>query len=231
MFFAALLGGIAMYMWEYIAYEFLPLGMTAQFRKLPNDTAVLAALQNNIAENSGIYIFPDVWLGPNPEGKEAGTKKDFAEKVARHPSGILIYNAAVARLVEKSRLMVVGFLTVLAQALVTVFLRSQISLRTFGARLGFVLLIGVMAAISTNLGYWNRYGFPWSYTFHIMLIQVVGFFCIALVAAFILKEQTFEATSVRRFFAGGLVSDTSWLIDLRFESGLTTIHLPAHEKR
>jgi hypothetical protein len=201
-FLAALLGTMAMYAWEYIAYEFLPLGMTTQFRKLPNEAVVLAALQNNIAENSGIYIFPDVWLEPNPKGKNAETRKDFAEKVARHPSGILIYNAAGARLIEKSRLMVVEFLTVLAQALVAVFLLSQTRLRTFGARLGFVLLIGVMAAIATNLGYWNWYGFPWSYTLYIMLIQVVGFFCIGLVAAFVLKDQMFRTASIRRFLPG-----------------------------
>jgi len=197
-FLAGLLGCISMFTWEYIAYTALPLGFIG-FRKLPNETAVLAALQNNIAENSGIYFFPDAWLGTNPLEKKAEASNDFAEKMARYPSGVLIYNDAGSRSIAKSRWLLVEFLTELAQALLAVFLLSQTRLRTFGARLGFVLLIGVMAAIATNLGYWNWYGFPWSYTLPAMLIQVVGFLCVGLVAAFVLKKQTFGVVSARGF--------------------------------
>ena len=79
-FLAGLLGCISMFTWEYIAYTALPLGFIG-FRKLPNETAVLAALQNNIAENSGIYFFPDAWLGTNPPEKKAEASNDFAEKI------------------------------------------------------------------------------------------------------------------------------------------------------
>ena len=49
----------------------------------------------------------------------------------------------------------------------------------------------ILAAIATNISYWNWYGFPGVYTSAYMLIQVVGFFCIGLVAAWVLKKQTF----------------------------------------
>ncbi|MGH7981643.1 MAG: hypothetical protein ACREFF_00690 [Candidatus Udaeobacter sp.] len=196
-FLAGLLGGIAMFIWEYIAYTALPLGSTG-IRKLPNEIAVLDALQKNIAENSGIYLFP--WWEPNPPEKKAEATNNFGEKMARYPSGILMYNAAGSRLVTMSRWLFVEFLTELAQALLAVFLLSLTRLTTFRARLTFVLLVGVMAAIATNVTYWNWYGFSWNYTLASMFIQVVGFLCVGLVAAFILKKQTFGVASARSFW-------------------------------
>jgi hypothetical protein len=198
---AGLLGGIAMFIWEHIAYTALPLGITG-FRKLPNETAMLAVLQNNLAENSGIYLFPGLWLEPNPPDKKAETTNGFAEKVARYPSGILMYNAAGARSINLSRWLSVEFLTELAEAVLAVFLLSRTRLTTFGARLGFILLIGVVAAIATNISYWNWYGFPWSYTLAYMFIEVVGFLCVGLVAALVLKKQTFGVASARWFLPG-----------------------------
>jgi hypothetical protein len=187
-FLAGVLGGVAMFAWEYFSWTALPLGSVG-LRKLPNETAVLEALQQDIAENSGIYLFPGLWLEANPP------QKDFVEKVARYPSGILVYNAAGSRALAISHWLLVNFLTDLAEAFLTVFLLSQTRLRTFGARLGFVLLAGVMAAIGTNLGYWNWYGFPWSYTLPTMFIEVVGFLWIGLVAAFVLKKETFGGST------------------------------------
>ena len=47
---------------------------------------------------------------------------------------------------------------------------------SFAGRVGFVTMAGVLAAIATNVSYWNWYGFPTNYTAAYMLIQVVGFF-------------------------------------------------------
>jgi len=193
--FAALLGSIAMFIWVYTAYELLPIGGIG-LRRLPNENAVLDALQKNIAENSGIYLFPRLWLEANPPDKE------FAEEMARYPSGILMYNAAGSRVNAISHWWLVEFLNELAEALLTVFLLSRTRLTTFGARLTFVLLVGVLTAIATNVGYLNWYGFPWSYTLVSMSIQVVGFLCVGLVAAFVLKKQTFGTPSVGGFLPG-----------------------------
>ena len=49
-----MLGCIAMFAWEYIAYTALPLSFTG-FRKLPNETAVLAALHILSTRNPRLY--------------------------------------------------------------------------------------------------------------------------------------------------------------------------------
>jgi hypothetical protein len=51
------LGGIVMFIWTSIAHMALPLG-EAGIREIPNESAVLSAMQSNIGEQTGLYIFP-----------------------------------------------------------------------------------------------------------------------------------------------------------------------------
>lgn len=62
---AALFGAVAMFLWTSLAHMALPLG-EAGIREIPNEPAVLDAMQSNIAENAGLYVFPGFGLGPNP---------------------------------------------------------------------------------------------------------------------------------------------------------------------
>ena len=41
--------------------------------------------------------------------------------------------------------------------------------------------------MATNLSYWNWYGFPITYTAVYMMIEIVGFLCIGLVTAWLIK--------------------------------------------
>jgi len=196
-FLAGLLGGITMFIWQHIAYTVLPLGFTG-IRKLPNEKVVLDALQKNIAENSGFYLFP-AWWESNPTDKEYEDTNNFAGKMARYPSGVLVYNAAGSRSATLSRWLWVELLNQLAQAILAVLLLSWTRLTTFIGRVTFVVVVGVIAAIATNVGNWNWYGFSLDYTLALMCIQVVGFLCLGLIAALILKRRTFGVVSARRF--------------------------------
>jgi hypothetical protein len=46
----------------------------------------------------------------------------------------------------------------------------------------------MLAAIGTNVSYWNWYGFPVEYTAVHMATQIVGFVCVGLVAAAMVKQ-------------------------------------------
>ena len=82
----------------------------------------------------------------------------------------------------------VEFATEFFETLIVVFLLSLTRLFTFGARVGFFLVAGVLAAIATNISYWNWYGFPATYTAAYIFTQLVGFLCAGLVAALILRN-------------------------------------------
>jgi hypothetical protein len=79
-------------------------------------------------------------------------------------------------------------------AVLAVFLLAQTRITSFGGRVGFVLVIGILAAIATNVSYWNWYGFPFVYTASYMLIQIVGFLCVGMVAAWVLRKTSLQAT-------------------------------------
>lgn len=190
-----LLGGIAMFIWNSIAHMVLPLG-EAGIREIPNETAVLSALQSNIAEQEGFYLFPDLGLGHNPtsEEKEA-VMKNMDTTLARHPSGLLIYHPAGTRPLAMGRWLSIEFAAELLEACLVVVLLSQTRIRSFGGRVGFVALAGILAAVTTNVSYWNWYGFPALYTAAYMFTQFIGFVCVGVVAALLLKNQTPDAAS------------------------------------
>ncbi|MGH8093122.1 MAG: hypothetical protein ACREIF_06585 [Chthoniobacterales bacterium] len=190
-FLAGLLGGIAMFIWTSIAHMALPLGDTG-VREMPNETIVLDTMQTNIGEKSGFYYFPGFGLGENPTREQKGeAMKHMDEALAHHPSGILIYHAAGSRPFRMASLLSVEFVTELIEAFLAVYLLTQTRLTSYGARVGFVTVIGIIAAIATNVSYWNWYGFPANYTEAYIFTQFIGFLCVGLVAGLVLKNQKF----------------------------------------
>src|SRR5205823_11497075 len=120
--------------------------------------------------------------------KEAMTH--YKEKLANNPAGILLYYRAGVRSLAMGRWLTIEFLTELLEAILVVFLLAQTRIGSFGGRVGFVFVAGILAAISTNVSYWNWYGFPCVYTVSYMLIQIVGFLLVGIVAALVLPKRT-----------------------------------------
>ncbi len=73
---------------------------------------------------------------------------------------------------------------------VAVMLLVPTRLTSFGSRVGFITAIGVLAAVTTNIPYWNWYGFPVSYTAGYMTTEIIAFLCLGLVAAPVLRKET-----------------------------------------
>jgi len=185
---AGILGGIAMFIWSAIAHMFTPLG-EAGVRELPNESAVMAALESNLGQNRGLYLYPGPGAGPNATRaqKEEAMKK-MGEKTANNPSGILMYTPR--RPLNMARLLGIEFATELLESILVVALLAQTRITTFGGRVLFVTVAGILAAIATNVSYWNWYGFPKRYIASYMFMQVVGFFCAGLVAALLLRNKS-----------------------------------------
>jgi hypothetical protein len=178
-FLAALLGAIAMFFWNFIAHMATPVAH-AGLREMPNEAAIIATLQSNLGEVHGIYHFP-----AHPTGEDA--MKRQMEKIATSPSGLLVYHPT--RTVAFSRLLGIEFATELLEAILVVFLLVQAKIDNFGCRVGFVFVAGILATVTTNIPYWNWYGFSKRYTAAYMFIQIVGFLCLGVVAALVLKKR------------------------------------------
>jgi hypothetical protein len=81
------------------------------------------------------------------------------------------------------------------ESILVVFLLAQTPVSSFPGRVGFVFVAGVLAAISTNVSYWNWYGFPGVYTASYMFIQVIGFICVGIVAALVLRKNPVQTAT------------------------------------
>ena len=185
---AGILGGVAMFIWASLAHMVLPLGQTG-IKEIPNEASVLSAMHSSLGEKSGLYMFPGMELGANASREQQhAAMEHYGEKLAANPSGLLVYHPPGAKALTTGQL-VTEFLTELVEALIVVFLLAQTRLTSFGSRVGFVTLAGVLAAITTNISYWNWYGFPGSYTAAYMTIEIVGYLVVGILAALIMKSS------------------------------------------
>jgi hypothetical protein len=194
---AGILGGIAMFVWSSIAHIALPLGRTG-IKEIPNEQAVLSGMQAQLGGTSGFYAFPGMGLGPNPTRQEENAAmQQYEQKLAANPSGILIYHPPGAKSLTPGQLMT-EFLTEMAEALLLAWLLAHTTLATFASRMGFVTIAALMAAITTNLPYWNWYGFPTSYTTAYISIEFVGYLVAGVVVAAILRTETTGSRTLAR---------------------------------
>src|SRR5262245_36009405 len=186
---AGVLGGIVMFIWTSIAHMALPLG-EAGINEIPNESAVLNAMQNSMGDNAGLYIFPGLGVGKNASREEKNeAMKQMQQRIAANPSGILMYHAP-GRQFAFGKSLAVEFSTEVLQAILVIWLLAQTRIGSFSGRVGFVLVAGILASITTNVSYWNWYGFPGVYTSSYILIEIVGFVLVGVIAALILRKRS-----------------------------------------
>ena len=187
-FLAGILGGIAMFVWTSIAHMALPLG-EAGINEIPDESTVLNAMQSNIGDKTGLYIFPGLGVGKSATREEKSeAMKQMQQRIAANPSGILMYHPP-GRPFAFGKSLAVEFSTEVLQAILVIWLLVQTRIGTFAGRVGFVLIAGILAAITTNVSYWNWYGLPGLYTASYMLIEIVGFVLVGVAAGLVLRKR------------------------------------------
>ena len=178
---AGIIGGIAMFVWTSLAHVVLPLGHIG-FSQIPNEPQVTSTLQSSIGSKPGLYFFP--WMDPN----DPNAMKVQEEKLKTQPSGLLMYNPAGAAGMTP-KMLVAEFVKEAVTALIAAFLLAQAMLACYFARAGFVTLIGLAAALTTNVSYLIWYGFPTNYTLAYGFTDFFGYVVAGLVIAAILRPK------------------------------------------
>lgn len=179
---AGVAGGIAMFIWTSVAHVALPLGEIG-FSQIPGEAAVLASMHHAIGESHGLYFFPWTDMSRSDAMAEAAAK----EKV--NPSGLLIYRPPGSNDGMTATMLAAEFAKEVAVSLIAAFLLARTALYTYAARVGFVAAIGLAATLTTNVSYWNWYGFPATYTLAAMITEFVGYVAAGLAIAVILKRD------------------------------------------
>jgi hypothetical protein len=182
---AGILGGLAFFAWSSIAHLATDLGQTG-LSELPNEQAVVNDLKTNITA-PGLYFFPGYGLGPNAtHSQKMAAMKDLAPRIKAGPIGLMVYHPTGYDALSP-RQMLTELATNIIQVLLAVFLLGQTSITSFAGRWRFITVAGILAAISTNVSYWNWYGFPANYTLAYISVVAMGFVCAGLVAAALVK--------------------------------------------
>lgn len=181
---AGVLGGLAFFFWSFVAHDVLPLGKTG-IKEIPNEPAVLAAMKANMPEN-GLYLLPGLGLPENAtRSQQAAAMEARMHKVETGPSGFLAYHPSLQFSFGKALMVELG--TNILQVLLAVILLGQTRIVNFVGRWRFITIAGFLAAISTNISYWNWYGFPANYTLAYICTVAMGFVFAGLVAAALVK--------------------------------------------
>ena len=178
---AGIVGGIAMFVWTSIAHIALPLGQVG-FSQIPNEKPVLSAMQNSIGSRSGLYFFP--WT----DMKSSDAMAQVEAKMKTNPSGLLVYHPPGAAGMT-TQMLIIEFIKEVVVSLIAAFLLAQTILLSYAARAGFVALTGLAAGLTTNVSYWNWYGFPADYTSAYSAIEIIGYIVAGLAIAAILKRR------------------------------------------
>src|SRR4026209_118151 len=127
---AGILGGIAMFIWTSIAHLVLRLG-EAGISEIPNESAVLSAMQSNIGDQTGLYIFPGLGVGKNATREQKNeAMKQMQQRIAANPSGILMYHPP-GRQFAFGKSLAVEFSTEVLLAILVVWLLAQTSIGSF----------------------------------------------------------------------------------------------------
>ncbi len=172
---AGIVGGILMYLWASVAHLATPLGQMG-VSQLPNESATVSALATTLGDRSGLFVFPWGMGGKSKAQPASGA------------SGFLVYRANTPLIVKPATL-VTEFGAELVKSIIAAILLSWAMIDGYLPRVGFVTLVGIAGAITTNLSYWNWYGFPTSYTLGYSAIQIIGYFVAGLAIAWLVPRR------------------------------------------
>src|ERR1044071_7991876 len=134
---AAVLGGLAFFLWSFVAHDFLPLGKT-RIKEIPNEQPVLDSMKANMPE-PGLYLLPGLGI---PENATRAQQSDDMEarmhEVETGPSGLLVYHPSLNFSFGKA--LVVELVTNIFQVFLAVLLLGQTRIVNFVGRWRFITI-------------------------------------------------------------------------------------------
>ena len=174
--FAAIAGGLVVFIWGAVAHMMLPLGMMG-LSVLPNEAQVLEGLKGSVTED-GLYFFP----GMDMSGEVTDAEEEaWAARIRSGPRGLLLYHPGGAEPMSPRQLVSELVSNALAAA-VAAFLVSLIA-GAYGRRVLAVMLFGLFGWLSLLLSFWIWYEYPTAFILVEGFTEVVGWLLAGLVIA------------------------------------------------
>jgi len=154
-----IVGAVAIFLVSF-AWHMTPIAETG-ITSLPHEEVLGPAMKLAISQ-PGWYMFPGIDVSKQSDPAE---QKRFSAAFVKGPTGLLIYHPGGEEF-SFGKLLVNQFLFSVGSALVISLLLAMAAgaLPGFGQRVLFICIVALFGAFTTDLPYWNWYGFPLNYT-------------------------------------------------------------------
>src|SRR5688500_10943476 len=178
---AAIVGGLLLFLWGFVAHMFLPFSEKAM-QPVPNEAPVIESLRGNITED-GVYVVPHM----NYMTASEADQQAYAEKIANGPSGLLVVRTKhdmdmIPELPNEAA-------SNLIAALVVALVVSALGIRGYGARVRTIFAFGVVAWLSSSVSQWTWYGLSNAFLISDLVAQWGGWLLAGLGMAAVLKPK------------------------------------------
>jgi hypothetical protein len=182
---ASVLGGIVLFVWSAIAWTAIP-WPGEPLRSFANEAAVEAAITAN-ATQPGMYILPN----PHRPGLTTEQTDALAEKMMRGP--MMFASVRLGPMRPFPVLLGLALVMYLVSALIATFLLSNTAGLSYGQRVLFVVLCGVLIFVGGKLDEWIWWSFSTPYVLIELVAIVIGWVLAALVIAKFARGRTAAA--------------------------------------
>src|ERR1041385_6635 len=187
---AAILGGLAMFIWGAVSHMALPL-YNGSLQKFTDQDAVLQVISAN-AQKSGTYFLPNI---PDLAATASNEEKEAAEKAmmekSEHGPSMFAF-VRVGELGSWTPLLIVEYVSNALAVLVLAWLLLKTGVTKFGDRVTAAVCVGVLVILSETVSQANWYSAGMGFTIAETVDQVVGWFAAGLVMAKILPKAQMQ---------------------------------------
>lgn len=184
---ATVLGAIVLFVWSAIAWMVIP-WPGEPFRSFANEAAVEAVIVAN-ATQPGNYILPN----PHRPGITTEQSNALADKMMRGPMMFAAIRLGPMR--PFPLLLALSFVIYLVSALIATILLTKTVGLSYGQRVLFVTLCGVLIFVAGKLDDWVWWSFSTAYTLIEFVSIVVGWILAGLVIAKFARGRTTAASA------------------------------------
>lgn len=181
----SVLGGIVLFVWSFIAWTFIP-WPGEPLRSFNNEGAVEQAVVNN-APVSGIYLLPN----PHKSGVTPEQQTASEEKLMRGP--MVFASVRLGAMRPFPVLLITQLLTFIISALIVTFLLLKTVGLSYGQRVVFVSVCGILIFLGGKVDQWVWWSFSTSYLMAEFGAIVIGWILAGLVIAKVARGRTATA--------------------------------------
>ena len=122
-------------------------------------------------------------------GTDEASKKAAEEKMKTGPTAFVQYRSGGY---DMAMYLLKGFLIYFFSAMIAASLLSKLSwslASKFGARVGFVMMLGLFLAVASRLSDWNWMGYATDFSLHLAADNIIGWTLAGLVIAWRIKPM------------------------------------------